>query len=191
MIRFKIIAILLLFACNSGSGNRVFEAGISSDDELQLDIGDCLYFKSSDSTYGCVIVCDLDKENGRIWYGAFYTGYNSREIPTLELVKEGKVMGRKVHSSLDKNGYRKCLDGDFLIDSLITNVEYFALIGNIPLKRVELGSHGALTSMDILQSTFGRRVERRINPPDHFTGHMTKLDKFRPEEYFEMRDFIR
>ncbi len=101
MIRFCVIAILLFFACNSGSGNRAFKAGVTYAGELQLDKGDCLYFRSSDSTYGSVIVCDIDKENGRIWYGTFYTAYNSRNIPTLEYVKEGKVMGRKVHSPLD------------------------------------------------------------------------------------------
>lgn len=148
MTRFIIVIAFLLCACNYNSNHAKTGEGRPSPGELKYAIGDCLSFKVSDSTYGSVVVCDFSKDAGGIWYGVFYSGYESTEIPTIQSIKEGKVMGRKVESSIDEKGYEACLDGDFISDSVFTDPGYFTLIGNLELKRdIHLGSHGAVTSM--------------------------------------------
>ena len=191
MMRLIIILIVFVSACNYNCGSSNSGAELPSADELKYKIGDCLYFNTSDSTYGCLVVCDFSKEVGGIWYGTFYTGYDSPKIPTLQSIKEEKVMGRKVESSIDKAGFITALDGDFIIDTLFTNTNFFKLLGNINLRPIDLGSHGAITSMSVLKLLFQQRKQIRLKPPDHYSEHINKLDKFHPEEYFEMKDFIK
>lgn len=192
MTRIIIIFTLLLSACNEHSTNTGSQFGYAFSKELKYKIGDCLYFKSSDSTYGCVVVCDFSKDEGGIWYGAFYSAYDSTLIPTIQSIGEGKVMGRKVQSFLNTKGYEECLDGDFIIDTLFTNTSLFTPIGNIELKGdIHLGSNGAATTLADLRRSFHRGREFRMKPPDNYKDHLTKLDNFHPEEYFEMKDFAR
>lgn len=98
-------------------------------------------------------------------------------------------MGRKVESTIDRAGYKTCLDGDFIIATLFTNTSLFIPIGNIELKKIDLGSHGAINSMESLRSSFQRGKYFRQKAPDHYREHLRKLDKFHPEEYFKMSDF--
>lgn len=192
MHRVIIILTFILSACDFNTSQSNNQSDYPSPEELKYKLGDCLYFKTSDTTYGCVVVCDFSKDAGGIWYGVFYSGYDSTAPPTLTAIKMGKVMGRKVQSGLDVEGYKKYVDGDFIHDSLFTNPRNFTEIGNIHIKReTELGSHGAITSMLYLRISFKRRVEVRLKPPDHYSEHLTKLDKFHPEEYFSMSDFIK
>lgn len=190
MIRLTIILFVFTSACNFSCGSSESGAEHPPADLLKYRIGDCLYFKSSDTTYGCLVVCDFSQDVAGIWYGAFYTGYDSAEIPTLQSIREGKVMGRKVESAIDTAGFRKALDGDFIIDTLFTNTDGFKLLGNISLRPIQLWSRGSMTSMPVLQSLFHQKKQIRLKPPDHYSEYINKLEKFHPEEYFEMKDFI-
>jgi len=175
-----------------GSTQPISESHYQWPRDLKYKLGDCLYFKANDTTYGCVVVCDFSKDSAGIWYAAFYSGYDSVVIPTLSSIKTGKVMGRKVESGIDPKGYTRYLDGDLIHDSIFTNSKNFTLLGNMPLKDgIELGSYGIMTSMSDVKVSFKQRIEFRLKVPDHYTEHLKKLDNFHPEQYFRMSEFIK
>ena len=187
-----IVVIIVSLICACREQSDVKENEYPSSYELKYKTGDCLYFMASDSTYGCVVVADYLKDEAGIWYGTFYTGYEARAIPTLTDVKKGKVMGRKVASAIDELGYRSCLDGDFIHDSIFTDTNYFTLIGNIRFKgNTNPGGYGAITSMENLRVSFQKAKEFRKRPPDHYSNYLSSSGNFHPEEYFRMSDFIK
>lgn len=158
--------------------------------ELKFKKGDCLKFNIDSFTYGAGVIIDFSKDEAGIWYGLVLTDYESAEKPTKESIFSKRVFGRKVESSLNTKGYETTLDAEFICDSLLAN--NFTFIGNIPLtENIIIGSHGAVCQIDRFILSFKNGQQRRTEPPDHYRSHLKKLDKFRPDEYFYLKDFVR
>jgi hypothetical protein len=191
MRKLVVIIFSLLLSCNDYGRDNSSEHLYPSKDELKYKRGDCFAFKASDSTYGCVVVFDFSKDEGGIWYGTFFSSYDSPNMPTIADVRAGRVMGRKIASSLDKEGYTTCLDGEYIIDSLFLDKTKFNLIGNINLKNIDYGSRAAIANMTNLRMSFHQAKQDRLKEPDHYSQSLTKINDFHPEEYFEMKDFER
>lgn len=190
MLRFLIL-LLIIYSCNPHYNQDMNQPGSPSAKELKYKLGDCLSFKAGDTSYGCVVVCDFSKDEAGIWYGVFYSNYNGTVRPTTSDIKNGKVMGRKVHSSSNEQGFIKGLDGDFLNESLFSDAGNFTFIGNVQLKdKIYLASEGAIDSMSFLRMEFADKIKIRLKAPDHYTEHLTKINDFHPEEYFMASEFV-
>jgi hypothetical protein len=157
--------------------------------QLKFNKGDCLEFKIDSLTYGVGVVFDFSKDEGGIWYGLLLTDYESTNKPTTDSIINGRFLGRKIQSSLNDKGFEIGIDTEYVLDSLLT--DNFSLVGNLTLNdKVRIGSQGATSDIDGLIQKLRNGKERRLNPPDDYREHSTKLNKFRPDEYFDVRDFI-
>lgn len=155
--------------------------------ELKFKKGDCLEFKIDSLTYGVGVVFDFSKDEGGIWYGLLLTDYESGNKPTIAAVLNGRFLGRKIHSSLNDNRFEIGIDTEYILDSLLTGD--FSLVGNLPLNdKVKLGSQWA--DMEGLIQTLKNGKERRLRPPDDYRGHLSKSNNFRPDEYFDVKEFV-
>lgn len=173
-----------------GGANSSYGTHLTVDpNELVYKKGDCLEFRIDSLTYGVGIVFDFSKDEQGIWYGLLLTDYESADKPTIEAVFNGRFLGRKIESSLSNRGYEIGIDTEYILDSLLK--DNFSLVGNLTLNnKVILGAQGASSDIEGLIQTIKDGKQRRLNPPDDYREHLTKLDKFRPDEYFDVKDFV-
>jgi hypothetical protein len=161
--------------------------------ELKFKKGDCISFTIDSNLIGAAIVIDFSKDEGGLWYGLCFTDYLDSVQPDLLKIKNQRLVGRKIESSLDNNGYIIGLDTEFVKDScFLLNVDHIKVIGNLTLKtdKIRLGAQGATKDYKDLISSLQYGRERRKTPPDDYRDHIKKLDKFRPDEYFKVTDYI-
>ena len=157
--------------------------------ELKFKKGDCLAFRLDSLTYGVGIVFDFSKDEGGIWYGLLLTDYESNNIPTSESVMHGRFLGRKIESAIDEKGFEIGIDTEYVIDSLLTS--HFSMVGNLTLhNKIRIGAQGATSDMQGLIQKLMDGKERRGSPPDDYREYLTKSNQFRPDEYFDVRDFL-
>jgi hypothetical protein len=183
------LLILILMSCGSGTTSDYATRPTVDPSELKFKKGDCLEFKIDSLTYGVGVVFDFSKDEGGIWYGLLLTDYESINKPTIDSILNRRFLGRKIQSSLNDKGFEIGLDTEYILDSLLT--DNFSLVGNVRLNdNVKLGSQGATSDMDGLIQTLKNGKERRLTKPDDYREHLTKLDKFRPDEYFDVKDFV-
>lgn len=186
----------LLIGCDSDDEKGVKFLPINPK-ELMYHKGDVLAFTvDNDSlTTGAAIVLNYLKEEGdetHIWYELVCTDYLTKPIPTLEQLKHHRLFGRKVASTVDPDGYYIGLDVESVRnDCLANNADKFHLVGRLPLDTTawKLGSQGATSSYKQFVDSFLYGREKRLLPPDHYTEHF-KLDDFRPDEYFPIRNYL-
>jgi hypothetical protein len=180
---------ILLISCG---GNTTSDYGtrLTVDSaELKYKKGDCLEFKIDSLTYGVGIVFDFSKDEGGIWYGMLLTDYESTNKPTIDSILNKRLLGRKIHSSLNDIGFEIGIDTEYILDSLLK--DNFTLVGNVSLSdKVKLGTQGATSDMEGLIQKLKNGKERRLTPPDDYRDHLTKQGKFRPDEYFELKNFL-
>ena len=180
---------LFLMSCGTGTTSDYATRPTVDPSELKFKKGDCLEFKIDSLTYGVGVVFDFSKDEGGIWYGLLLTDYESMTKPTVDSILYKRFLGRKIQSSLNDKGFEIGIDTEYILDSLLT--DNFSLVGNLTLNdKVRLGAQGATSDMNGLIQALKSGKERRLNPPDDYREHMTKLDKFRPDEYFDIGDFI-
>ena len=161
--------------------------------ELSYKKGDCVSFQIDSLNYGVGIVVDYSKDEGGLWYGLCFTDYYDTVQADLLKIKDKKIFGRKVESTLDENGFYTGLDIEFVNDSCLKfNESKITTIGNLTLntKKIKYGSEGATNDYSEMLYTFKYGLEKRILPPDDYREHRTKLNDHRPEEYFTLTDFI-
>jgi len=140
-----------------------------------------------------MIVLAHSKDETGIWYGIGFTNYLSNKVPDLSTIRNKKIFGRKIESSIEEDGFSKGLDVVFVDDSLFNdNPSKLKFIGRLNLdpKEVKLGSQQATSDYNDLISAFSYGTEKRLTPPDHYKQHLTKLDSFRPDEYFNLIDYL-
>ena len=85
------------------------------------------------------------------------------------------------------------IDLEFVNDSCLTlNNSKFILIGNVNLNSNNLfiGAEGATNDYSDMLYSFHNGLRRRVLPPDNYRDHIKKLNHFRPDEYFELKDFL-
>lgn len=180
---------ILLVSCGGGTTSDYATRPTIDPTELKFKKGDCLEFKIDSLTYGVGIVFDFSKDEGGIWYGLLLTDYESTNKPTIDSILNRRFLGRKIQSSLNDKGFEIGIDAEFILDSLASN---FSLVGNVTLNdKVKFGAQGATSDMSGLIQAMKNGKEKRLNPPDDYREHLTKLDKFRPDEYFDVKDFIK
>ncbi len=180
---------LFLASCGSGTTSNYATRLTVDPSELKFKKGDCLEFKIDSLTYGAGVVFDFSKDEGGIWYGLLLTDYESTNKPTIDSIINGRFLGRKIQSTLNDKGFVIGIDTEFILDSLLT--ENFSLVGNVSLNdQVKLGSQGATSDMDGLIQKLKNGKERRLSPPDDYREHLLKSNNFRPDEYFDVKDFV-
>ena len=189
-----IFATVAFFGCDDDSPDS-FKHDLPIDPkELVFKKGDCLMFKLDSLTYGAAIVLDFSKDETGIWYDLIFTDYESEELPSLDLMKDRRLMGRKIQSSVHSEGFVRLLDGYCLTDSLITKAGNFRSFGNLPLKEnAKMGGYGATREMTEFITAFRNAQGDRLLPPDDYRDYLKKLrkkERFRPEEYFSLDEFI-
>ena len=161
--------------------------------ELKYKKGDCISFKIDSNLIGAAVVIDYSKDEGGLWYGLCFTDYLDSVQPDITMIKKHRLFGRKIASSLDKNGFIIGLDTEFVNDSCFQlHKDQFKLIGSLILKndKIKLGAQGATNDYKEMISYFQYGRERRMTSPDDYRDHVKKLDKFRPDEYFKLLDYI-
>ncbi|WP_156027049.1 hypothetical protein [Sporocytophaga myxococcoides] len=180
---------LFLMSCGSGIPSDYATRSTVDPSELKFKKGDCLEFKIDSLTYGVGVVFDFSKDESGIWYGLLLTNYESRNKPTIDSILNRRFLGRKIQSSLNDKGFEIGIDAEYILDSLLT--DNFSLVGNLSLNdKVKLGSEGASSDMEGLIQKLKNGKERRLSPPDDYREHLTKSDNFRPDEYFDVKDFV-
>jgi hypothetical protein len=185
-----ISGLLTLFLMSCGSGTSDYGTRPTVDPgKLKFKKGDCLKFKLDSLVYGVGVVFDFSKDEGGVWYGLLLTDYESANKPTIDSILNGRFLGRKIQSSLNDKGFEIGIDTEYILDSLL--MHNFSLVGNVSLNdKVRLGSQGATSNMDGLIKTLRNGKERRKSPPDDYREHSSKSDNFRPDEYFDVKDFV-
>jgi hypothetical protein len=191
MIKYSLpIAFFILVNC-IGESNRSKFLPIDPN-ELIYKKGDCLSFQIDNLNKGVAIVIDHSKDEGGLWYGLCFTNYFDTIQPKFSDIEEFKVFGRKIESSINKNGFFIGLDLEFINDSCLKlNNLKFKLIGNVKFinEKMIMGAEGATKDYSEMLFTFQNGLEKRTLPPDDYRAQ-NKLNKFRPEEYFQFKDFI-
>ena len=176
-------------SCGGGTTSDYPTRPTVDPSDLKFKKGDCLEFKIDSLTYGVAVVFDFSKDEDGIWYGLLLTDYESTNKPTTDSIINRRFLGRKIQSSLNDKGFEIGIDTDYVLASLLT--DNFSIVGNLTLnEKVRLGAQGATSDMDGLIQTLKNGKERRLNPPDDYRDHLTKLGKFRPDEYFDVKNFI-
>ena len=184
----------LLFGCDFEEDKAVRYLPIHPR-ELIYHKGDVLAFAVDSVTTGAAIVTDYLREEDdstHIWYELICTDYTAQQAPTIEQIKHHRLFGRRIESSLDAAGYVIGLDIESVRnDCLIENAAKFHLVGTLPLDTttIKLGSQGATSSYQQFVASFLDGKEKRLLPPDHYTEQF-KSDKFRPDEYFPIRNYL-
>jgi len=161
--------------------------------ELKYKKGDCISFKTEKNLIGIAIVIEFSKDEGGLWYGLCFTDYLDSIQPDLTKIRNQRIVGRRIESSSDKNGFIIGLDTEFVNDSCFQqHTDQFKLIGNLTLntEKIKLGAQGATNNYISMLISFQNARERRKSPPDDYRDHIKKLDKFRPDEYFKVTDYI-
>jgi hypothetical protein len=181
---------LFLMSCGSGTTSDYATRPTVNPSELRFKKGDCLEFKIDSLTCGVGIVFDFSKDEGGIWYGLLLTDYESSNKPTIESIVNARFLGRKIQSAINDRGFEIGIDTEYILDSLLT--ENFSFVGNVTLNdKVKLGSQGATSDMDDLIQKLKNGKERRLSPPDDYREHLSEPNNFRPDEYFDVKDFVR
>jgi len=190
MIRNLPSLIFLIFVCCNGNQNVVIPIDPS---ELSFKKGDCLYFEIDSVFFGSAIVIDFSKDEGGLWYGLCFINYYDTIRPVKANIIDHKLFGRKVQSSQNKEGYIIALDSEFINDSCLRmNKSKINVIGHFSLiDELKIGSEGATSDYNKMIASFKYGLDKRKVPPDNYKEHINKLDNFRPEEYFMLKDFIK
>jgi hypothetical protein len=191
MNKFTIVLILLILVSCLSRNNRAKLFPIDPS-ELIYKKGDCLSFQIDSVNKGVAIVIDHSKDEGGLWYGLCFTNYFDSLMPNVSDIKDLKVFGRKIHTSLNESGFMVGIDIEFVNDSCIKlNNSKFILIGNVNLNsnNVMIGAEGATNDYSDMLCSFHYGLERRVLPPDDYRDHIKKINHFRPDEYFELKDF--
>ena len=192
-LRFLVLAFLLA-GCDVEEDEAVRYLPIHPQ-EILYHKGDVLAFEADSGTIGAAIVTNYVKEaddSTHIWYQLVCTDYTGRQAPTLEQVKPHRLFGRKIASTLDAAGYVVGLDIESVRnDCFVDNAAKFHLVGELPLDTasIRIGSQGATEDYGQFVAAFLRGKARRSLPPDHFSQYL-KTDKFRPDEYFPIRNYL-
>lgn len=183
------ILTLLLIGCGGNTNSDYRTRPTVDPRELIYKKGDCLAFKIDSLTYGAGIVFAFSKDEGGIWYGILLTDYESTDKPTIDSIIDKRFLGRKIQSSLNERGFEIGIDTEYVLDSLLT--DNFTFVGTVSLNdKVRLGAQGATSKIEKLIQKLKNGKERRLTPPDDYRDHLTKLNEFRPDEYFDIKDFL-
>ena len=190
-----LLLVFLLFGCDFEEDEAVRYLPINSKD-LIYHKGDVLAFEVDSVTTGAAFVTGYLKEaddSTHIWYELVGTNYIAKQIPTIEQLRHHRVFGRKVASSLDPAGYFIGIDIESVRnDCLVENASKFRLVGQLPLDTtiINLGSQGASSDYNSFVQYYTRGIESRKIPPDHYSAYLSKMEKFRPNEYFPVSYFL-
>ncbi len=161
--------------------------------ELLFQKGDCISFMADSINKGIAIVIDYSKDEGGLWYGLSFTNYHDTLTPKLSQIRDSRIFERKIESSIDKNGFIIGLDLEFVNDSCFKmSSPKFHKIGNFSLlnEKINNGSYGASNDYSEMLYIFNKGLEKGLTPPDDYREYRTKINNFRPEEYFFLKDFI-
>ncbi len=187
------LLILIAFvSCSNPTSNYRTDFKIN-ESELKYKKGDYLSFRVDTNLYGTAVVIDYSKDEGGLWYGLCFTNYLDINHPDTANIDTLSFYGRKIESKFEDKGYFIGLDIEFVNDScFMLNDKKFQLIGNVKLalNKIKFGAQGATSEYNSMISSFKFGREKRKTPPDHYTEHRTKLNGFRPDEYFKVTDFI-
>lgn len=193
----KYIFLLIFIAFLEGCTDQIKDYNTTSlsvdSTEIKYRKGDCISFKINPNKIGAAIVIDYSKDEGGLWYGLCFTDYLDTVQPDLPKIKNHRLVGRKIESSLDKNGYIIGLDAEFVNESCFRKQsDKFKFIGklNLRIDRIIIGADGATNNFDQMIAAFLKSMERRKSPSDDYRDHVKKLDKFRPDEYFDIKGYI-
>ena len=193
-IRFLLL-LCLMVGCTFEEDTAVRYLPIAPQ-ELMYHKGDVLAFTIDSATTGAAIVTGYSREvddSTHIWYDLVFTDYTAQQPVSVEQLKSRRLFGRKVASSLTPAGYSICVNIEAVRnDCFVDNAAKFHLMGHLPLDTTLLkyGGQGACSNYDDLIRSFHWGQERRQLPPDHYNEFVGKLDKFRPDEYFAVADFL-
>jgi hypothetical protein len=195
MTKYFLILIIctILTGCLNQTNNYQSKFLPIDSTELKFKKGDCISFTIDNNQIGAAIVIDFSKDEGGLWYGLCFTDYLDTVQPDLSKIKKQRLAGRRIESSLGKNGYIIGFDTEFVNDSCFRlHDDQFKLIGNLTLKtdKIRLGAEGATNDYEDFILSFQYSRERRKTPPDDYRDNIKKLDKFRPDEYFKVTDYI-
>ncbi|HYV95404.1 MAG TPA: hypothetical protein VE978_26760 [Chitinophagales bacterium] len=191
MTRYILPLILILCACRFEPKEHA-ELFPVNESELIYKKGDCIRVKIDSGNYIAGIVLDFSKDEGGLWYGVCFTNYLDTIAPDISTIKSAKLFGRKVQSEIDARGYFIGLDFCFILDSCISSLdEEIKLLGNIKLDnaKIRLGAETTASTYYRLVAAYKWARGRRLLPPDDYRRQF-KLDKFRPEEYFYVKEFM-
>ncbi len=187
--RLVCLLIILLFAFCSSPGTQGNNKGMS----YPPGVGNAYAFKYGKDSFITAILVNMLDQDGTNWYGLSFTDIVSKEPPSALNLQGARMFGRKVHSMIDDKGYRIGIDVVFVNDSFLISGDSVRVLDHLllDLGKIEVGAGGYADSYGdfIRRFEFGR--SRRTSPPDHYTEHLTKLDKFRPDEYFPISMFKR
>ena len=186
----------LLIGCDSDNGEGVTFLSINPK-ELIYHKGDVLAFEVDNDSImtGVAVVTGFSKEaddSTHIWYNLVCTDYLAKPMPTLKQLKQYRLFGRKVESSINPAGYYTGLDMEAVRnDCLVDNARKFHLIGRLPLDTtaVKQGSQGATSSYKQFINSYLYGREKRRLPPDNYTA-FPKQENFRPDEYFPIQNYL-
>ena len=186
-----LIGLLTLLEIGCG-GQATSDSGTNSSidsSELAYKKGDCVAFKIDSLTYGVGIVFDIINDEGGLWYSLLFTDYESQDKPELKSIKNKRLLGRKVQSSRNGQGVEIWLDGEYVSNKLISNC---LRVGNLELNdKARLGTYGASSEISSLVISFTAAQDRRRSPPNDYQDYINKLNGLTPDEYFDLKDFLK
>ena len=191
---FLLVAFLLV-GCNFEEDEALQYLPINPQ-ELIYHKGDVLAFEIDSTTTGAAIVTNYSKvadDSTHIWYDLVCTDYTARQMPTIQQLKHHRLFGRKIESTLDPAGFSIGLDFESVRNDCFTdNAAKFHLVGQVPLDTtaIKMGSQGATEDYDQFVAAFLRGKKQRLLPPDHYGAYLSKMEKFRPDEYFPVTSFL-
>lgn len=184
-----LLLIVLLIGCNGKTTSVKNTIQIFDQNELLFKKGDCLGFKIDSLTYGVGVVFDFSRYEGGIWYCLLFTDYESTNQPTIDSIIEKKFIGRKIENSQNEKGYQIMIDGAFVRDSLMT--DNFELVGNISLNNNgRLGEQKPTSKMDGFIQLY-KSEQQRLTSANKYPVGFTNQSKFRRDEYFDLKDFVK
>ncbi|GEM_PF-6122195 len=182
----------MLIGCIGNTDIQLKKRVLINEKRLLYKKGDCLLFPIDSNSCGMAIVFDSQKDEEGLWYSVLYTNYHSSTLKQKPKLKNLKLFGREISSSLNEKGTELLFDGDYVSDSLIKNKKIFKYIGTILFneKFTELGSYGASKDFHkFLFSFHNAKVQR---------GSHKKVDKViklvlpnNSEGYYPLLDFIK
>lgn len=186
-------SLLLLFfnSCSNSDYTLPDKQSIRSteNEDFLYKKGDLLTFKDSSNYYYLLLVINHITGSDDISYGLAHIKYQSKEIPDKTAKLE--IFGRKVASSINKNGFDINFDGQYISESLIKQDSLFKKIESYNLKQnTVLGAYGISAKKSELLNSYNLGIENRKKPPDHYNDFYNQYGSFHPEEYFFLSDFL-
>jgi len=186
----KIISLLLiamLGSCgdNTSSSEFVLKPGLEAS-ELVFKKGDCLAFNIDSLTYGVALVFEVTKDQGGIWYGILFTDYSSPDVPNESLVRERRLLGRRMEKKLPGEPTDILLEGEFVNEFMVAEENTFSVMGNVRFnEQAHFGLYGACEDFAGYVKAFKTAMDKRTKRSDDPSNA-----KSNPNVYFDLDDFI-